>query len=427
MKEDKKINHHLTRIFAKVFVRNKLVRTFMAMLLAVSLMFGFADKAVPVDSAGKMSLKIKKTQYTYNKNSKGKKRAAQTIRVRNLSKRYKVKWKSGNKKVAAVTPKKGKAKAKLTVYMRKTGRSKITAIIYNKKSGKVVKKLNRIIRVTVHKKPTAKSKQIIPKVKAGEFSIAAVIKELCRKENGGRFAGTRGNRLAAGYIMAHFEKAGLKPLKKKGYEWSYDEHHPDVGNAVGNVVGYMKGRDSTKAIVVTAHFDTVLNTPGAFDNASGVAALLDVVYKLKKRGKTPETDIVFCAFNEEEQFYVGSAAFVNEFKGLYKKSININIDCVGHKNNGNYLLGYEKNDISADLIRAFQSIFNSRSIPYRNFPVKDIRSDHRSFQDEGIPNICFTQEGGIMHSAQDVISSVDDKLISKISDAMIEFIINNRL
>jgi len=85
---------------------------------------------------------------------------------------------------------------------------------------------------------------------------------------------------------------------------------------VGNLVIETPGNDN-ELIVVGAHYDTVPGTPGADDNASGVAALLELARLL--RGRAGRKTLVLAAFvNEEPPFYgsknMGSMVCAGELK-----------------------------------------------------------------------------------------------------------------
>ena len=72
-----------------------------------------------------------------------------------------------------------------------------------------------------------------------------------------------------------------------------------------NIVGMIPGKDSTRAVVVSAHFDHVgrigkVIYPGGHDNASGVAVMLRIAQLLTEKAETPAADVIFCAFNGEE-------------------------------------------------------------------------------------------------------------------------------
>ena len=90
-----------------------------------------------------------------------------------------------------------------------------------------------------------------------------------------------------------------------------------------NVIAVKEGKDTSKQIIVGAHYDSVLAGFGIDDNASGVAALLETA-KYYSKNKA-ECNIVFVAFGAEETGCNGSAAYVKkmteEEKGIVKEQI----------------------------------------------------------------------------------------------------------
>jgi Zn-dependent M28 family amino/carboxypeptidase len=84
------------------------------------------------------------------------------------------------------------------------------------------------------------------------------------------------------------------------------------GGNFRNAIGKLGGPSSKPAIIVGAHFDSVQGSPGADDNASGVAVLLEAARLLSK---TPlRTQVLFCAFQLEEFNMVGSRHFARKLK-----------------------------------------------------------------------------------------------------------------
>lgn len=67
-------------------------------------------------------------------------------------------------------------------------------------------------------------------------------------------------------------------------------------------------RDREDLTLVGAHYDSVPQSPGADDNASGVAVLLEVAAEVAARGR--RGNVGFVAFNAEEDGFLGSADFV---------------------------------------------------------------------------------------------------------------------
>ena len=101
---------------------------------------------------------------------------------------------------------------------------------------------------------------------------------------------------AGGYIAHQFQSMGLSVSR---------EEVPFEGITSHNIFGLKKGTDSSAGtFILGAHYDSVQGTPGADDNASAVAALLEVARCLQE---TPvKGSILFTAFTLEEYGFIGS-------------------------------------------------------------------------------------------------------------------------
>lgn len=171
-----------------------------------------------------------------------------------------------------------------------------------------------------------------------------------------------------------------------------------------NVVGMVQGTDpalSSEFVVVGAHYDHLgFGGPGsgsrmpdsaavhhgADDNASGVAAVLELAGKFA-REKSKRT-IVFVAFTAEEFGLIGSKAFVSEPPfGLKNATAMFNFDMVGR-------LNAEKDLTVGGVGTALETQALVDSLVH-GFNVKISKegygpSDHASFYGENIPVIYFT-------------------------------------
>lgn len=96
-----------------------------------------------------------------------------------------------------------------------------------------------------------------------------------------------------------------------------------------NVVGILPGVIRPGEIyIVGAHYDAVVRSPGADDNASGVAGVLETARVLSQHAF--EATIIFIAFDREEQGMIGSAAYVarhanEDICGM------VNLDCISYQ------------------------------------------------------------------------------------------------
>ncbi|WDT78329.1 MAG: M28 family peptidase [Candidatus Manganitrophus sp.] len=101
-----------------------------------------------------------------------------------------------------------------------------------------------------------------------------------------------GLRAGGAYIAGQMKSFGLDLLE----ETIEGEHNERFVNLIGRESG---GRSGKKILVIGAHYDTVAESPGADDNASGLAVMLEMARILAPlRGKlTPQ----FVAFSLEEE------------------------------------------------------------------------------------------------------------------------------
>lgn len=174
-----------------------------------------------------------------------------------------------------------------------------------------------------------------------------------------------------------------------------------------NVVGYIPGVDEqlkSEAIVFTAHYDhlgrgqpvngdDIYN--GAFDNASGTAALLSAAEAWMKRvrqGESPGRSAIFLAVTAEESGLLGSLYYARYPTWPADKIVaNLNMDGVNPFGPTKDMvpLGYERSTLD----KVVQKVAAAMDIEIKPdpFPEKGyfFRSDHFSFARFGVPAISF--------------------------------------
>lgn len=106
-----------------------------------------------------------------------------------------------------------------------------------------------------------------------------------------------------------------------------------------NVIGFLEGSDPEKkseAVIVGAHMDHLGKVrgvvhPGADDNASGVAALLEIATVLASAPARPARSVLFIFWTGEEDGHIGSGHYVrNPLWPLEKTPVYVNLDMIGH-------------------------------------------------------------------------------------------------
>jgi hypothetical protein len=106
-----------------------------------------------------------------------------------------------------------------------------------------------------------------------------------------------------------------------------------------NVIGIIRGSDPARrdeAVVIGAHLDHLGRSgdrlyPGADDNASGVAALIEIARAFAAGGRAPGRTVIFACWTGEEEGHLGSAHYVrNPVWPLDRTAVYLNLDMVAH-------------------------------------------------------------------------------------------------
>lgn len=167
-------------------------------------------------------------------------------------------------------------------------------------------------------------------VEIGVHELKAHVYRLASPE----FLGRRGAGAArAGrYLAAAFERLHLEPAFGRSYyqdiPWLLAEENQKKDSFIGRNVGaVLPGTDpklKDEWILLSAHYDHLGQKgdryyPGADDNASGVAMLLEVAERFALQKEKPRRTIVFVAFDQEEAGLLGSLHFAAHPPRDFKK------------------------------------------------------------------------------------------------------------
>jgi len=106
-----------------------------------------------------------------------------------------------------------------------------------------------------------------------------------------------------------------------------------------NVIGMIRGSDPARrdeAIVIGAHMDHLGRAgdtlyPGADDNASGVAALIEIAKAFAAGGRAPKRTVIFAFWTGEEEGHLGSDHYVRHpVWPLDRTAVYLNLDMIAH-------------------------------------------------------------------------------------------------
>ncbi len=251
----------------------------------------------------------------------------------------------------------------------------------------------------------------------------------------GRRTGTPGNEEARQYIEAAFREAGLLSLGDSYlHPFALDSGRSQEGQGV-NVIGYVRGRQSPdEYIVVTAHYDHLGNRggtiyPGADDNASGTAALLEIARQVARQ--PGRRSIIFAALDAEEIGLQGARAFLaNPPVPLEAIELNINLDMVSRSEaNELYAAGTYHHPGLLPLVEAVADSSRLELVvghDQPNLAAGDdwtMLSDHGAFHERGIPFIYFGVEDHVdYHRPTDTYENLDPIFFVRAVATILDFI-----
>ncbi|MBT5026895.1 MAG: M20/M25/M40 family metallo-hydrolase [Nitrospina sp.] len=249
----------------------------------------------------------------------------------------------------------------------------------------------------------------------------------------------------AQYISTQFERMGLQ-VTREAIDYENTRSH--------NILGQMpEGSQENGLFILAAHYDSVPDSPGADDNASAVAALLEIGHALSQT--TLHTPLLFSAFTLEEYGFIGSKYFI-QHDLQRKKQISgmISLEMLGFKNTSPGSQTYPPyvdplqypdtgdfiavvgNEPSAHLAQALAEgmahsvpdlAVETLVVPGQGEGFPEVRlSDHSPFWDAGIPAVMVTDTAFFRnphyHKPSDTLETLDLQFILDNAKAVAGFL-----
>jgi Zn-dependent M28 family amino/carboxypeptidase len=246
------------------------------------------------------------------------------------------------------------------------------------------------------------------------------------------------------YVEREFKDCGLV-VESHFFKYS--------GKTYRNIIGRLGGGGKAPLIIVGAHLDSVEGTPGADDNASGLAVLLEAARILANL--KPRSPALFCAFNLEEQNMIGSGHFVRKLKSEEAKVEGmISLEMVGYTDrrpgSQKYPIGLKwfypdqgdfiavvGNFRSTGFLRKFARVMRQAPglpvetllVPGNGFLIPEARlSDHAPFWDAGYPALLVTDTSFFRnphyHGSTDKLETLDLGFMAKVCEGVVTAVVD---
>ena len=245
-----------------------------------------------------------------------------------------------------------------------------------------------------------------PAAPAAAFSAARAAAHLTAIAAEPRPYGSAAHARVRDLLVRRLEEAGLEAwVQRAAVVPGHDRH---IIARVENVVGRLPGRRGDgEVVLLLAHYDSVAASPGAADNATSVATLLEVARALG-HGPPLDRDVLVLFTDGEEHGLLGAQAFLQS-EWARRVGLVLNFDNPG--SSGPSIM-YETSPGSAPLVRAFAA---HAVAPFASSLTDDIarrrwiESDFTLFRNAGLPGMTFGFTEGFFrnHSMLDTVAHVD--------------------
>lgn len=230
-------------------------------------------------------------------------------------------------------------------------------------------------------------------------------------------------------------KGELLEYSNLGYKIHLNTTTDGVQASISDVMGMIPGK-TDDYLFITAHIDHVGTSadgriyPGALDNASGIAAMLEIARYVKSQNVKPNKNIVFIAFNGEEGGCLGSYNYIRRpIFPLYKTTV-INLDMIGASKDVPIKIAY--NSIynqakgisinpSSKLRYQLGNLADELGIPYS--VEYGFNSDHGYFNLFGVPAVTIgDKDSSKIHTTEDDINNIGKENIDRAMNLVMNYI-----
>ena len=228
--------------------------------------------------------------------------------------------------------------------------------------------------------------------------------------------GSAANRDTRDYIVSYFESLGLETEVQKTTVVYRHPTRPNRNTIIGNVeniIARLPGRsgvilEGPGDLVLMGHYDSRPLTPGAGDDASGTAAIMETA-RIMSSGPAPAHDVIFLINDGEEMGLLGAQGFFRQHPLAKNAGLVLNFEARGSYGAS---MMFETSSNNAwlidELIESTPDLMAS-SLSYEIYRQMPNDTDMSISKGEGIPGLNFAFTAGLFdyHAMTDNVKNLD--------------------
>jgi hypothetical protein len=239
------------------------------------------------------------------------------------------------------------------------------------------------------------------------------------KEQRPHTAGSPENAVVRDRIVAALKSAGYAPEVQAAFQCDASPRFPGC-TAVENIVAVHKGTGDGKAVLTSAHYDSVPAGPGVSDDGAGVAVVLELARTFAAR--TTRNDIIFLLTDGEETGLRGARAFADHHPLMRRVGIVVNFDARGASGPS---MMFETGPGNAGLMDLFARAVarpSASSVSYEIYKLLPNDTDFSVYRKLGLSgfNFGFINSAALYHSVGDNLQHIDRRSLQHTGDHAFE-------
>jgi multisubunit Na+/H+ antiporter MnhB subunit len=220
--------------------------------------------------------------------------------------------------------------------------------------------------------------------------------------------GSAANQSAREYILRELKSLGIPASVEQMTAFRQDSAIGYSGARVKNIVARISGYGNSKAVLLSCHYDSVVQGPGASDDGAAVGALLETARALRQTAPL-RNDVIFLFTDGEEPVMMGADACVTQSKWIQDVGLAMNFEARGTCGPS---LMFETSRPDGALVREF-----ARAAPYPRaasffrdiYERMPVGTDFTLFKLQGVPGLNFAYIGNscFYHTSEDNTARMD--------------------
>src|SRR6202165_2953521 len=241
------------------------------------------------------------------------------------------------------------------------------------------------------------------------------------KEQRPHTAGSPENAVVRNRIIAELKLAGYASEVQAVFQCSPAERNPGC-SAVENIIAVHRGTGTGdgKAVLASAHYDSVPAGPGVSDDGAGVAVLLELARGFS--AKTTRNDVIFLITDGEETGLRGARAFAERHPLMRRVGVVVNFEARGASGPSMMFETGPGNARLMDLFAPAVARPAASSVSYEIYKLLPNDTDFSVYRKLGLSgfNFAFSNSASLYHSARDHLQSIDPRSLQHTGEQAFE-------